>query len=236
MNEQNCNCYDHSLCARAIEELKKQAEDLRATLREREAELAEAKGIADTRWNLLVLERNKVSILVSTVARMRAEREDWQASVKAIMDTSCNQDEKHCTCVPLLRAKVDEINENYEDMITHRLELESTVARLREALEYVLKTLKANERGLSQAHFEFMGGDLVATIEKALSPSPSANSGEKPGITEQELKDRGYVDLTKLGGNDWRLQRYGECAACGGNLTADHQCHRRKSVSPGGIA
>lgn len=182
--------------------------------------------------------------LRATLREREAELADWKESVKTIMETSCRADEKHCACVPLLRAKVKESEENYEDMITHRLELESTVARLRGALDKYGNHLPAcsEDRGKIESYKCDCG------FSKESVPSPSDNSGEKPWTQEEidSAKKRaavkvanfaidppGFSELELLRELEIEVKEYLNLGFTNGRKIIGKLDALRKSVSPG---
>ncbi len=50
-----------------------------------------------------------VKELCSKVAQLEAELEDWRAASEKVLNEECAPDEKHCTCVPFLRKRIDEL-------------------------------------------------------------------------------------------------------------------------------
>ena len=62
--------------------------------------------IDDAFYELTVRERD---LARSQVARLTAELTDWQESAKRAASEMCG-DEKHCSCVPLLRRELAEAN------------------------------------------------------------------------------------------------------------------------------
>ena len=47
--------------------------------------------------------------LLNKIKQLEDELSDIKESYKIVMDEKCADDEKHCTCVPILRDKIHEI-------------------------------------------------------------------------------------------------------------------------------
>lgn len=76
-------------------------------------------------------------------------KEDIEDACKMAMDEVCTADEKHCTCVPLLRLKISELeryfkqsNELLKNLNDENDELEKKVARLNLMLENSYKAVR----------------------------------------------------------------------------------------------
>jgi len=41
--------------------------------------------------------------------KLRERLNDWEDTVKAVMSEECDSDEKHCTCVPILREQIKKL-------------------------------------------------------------------------------------------------------------------------------
>ena len=57
----------------------------------------------------LTLARNIVAQLEERVRELETELADWRAASKKVLNEECAPDEKHCTCVPFLRKRIDEL-------------------------------------------------------------------------------------------------------------------------------
>lgn len=67
--------------------------------------IPEEVGIANAQF--IIALRNAASALFDEVERLRKENADLKEYYANIMETSCREDEKHCTCVPALRYNLD---------------------------------------------------------------------------------------------------------------------------------
>jgi hypothetical protein len=79
----------------------------------------------------------RVETAESELAPLRAYKADIEAATKMIMDEKCPSDEKHCTCVPLLRAKLETVYEGIEEALDYARD-EETCRMVIPALEQIV--------------------------------------------------------------------------------------------------
>ena len=84
------------------------------------------------------------TLLCQVIESLRAYKEDVENATFGAMDERCDCDERHCTCVPLLRAKVKRLREENDY-------LQSDVRMMRNDADYqreLLEELRADVREL----------------------------------------------------------------------------------------
>ena len=62
----------------------------------------------DLRAKLEALQRD-LAARDATIAEMRERVKDYEDDYAAVVDEPCAPDEKHCTCVPILRRRIKEL-------------------------------------------------------------------------------------------------------------------------------
>lgn len=106
----------------AAQELISRAEDADCLQSSLDAALAE---LNDLKQSIADLSHPNCKMLLAELDALKAEVADWRDTQRAVMSEKCQTDEVHCTCVPMLKKKI--------------AELEAERDRLRKALQEIIE-------------------------------------------------------------------------------------------------
>ena len=71
--------------------------------------LAECERLRESEWGVEYLRQKRI------IANLRAQLDEHDAYYRKVVNDECAPDEIHCTCVPALRDKIDELRRLIDD-------------------------------------------------------------------------------------------------------------------------
>lgn len=162
-----------------IEELRQRGGDVLAVIHGDGGHHTEAVGFdqsctdAVARWYGLIAENNALSAKLEslqrdlaardvTIAEMRERVKDYEDDYAAVVDEPCAPDEKHCTCVPILRRRIKELTAAEAKRFDLACAWRDTAEHIKAERDALRAKLEAAERG---------GRDILAQwmVERSFS-------------------------------------------------------------------
>lgn len=131
--------------------------------------------------------QEQIDGLKKELEEARAEVADWRETQRAVMSEKCPSDEKHCTCVPMLRAKLEGLPSVYANVAELQAAWEELDDERKAKLEAAEKELEDEDRQICDQRNKAEA--LLTEREKSLSRVQSENNIRKEKIEKLEAEN-----------------------------------------------
>lgn len=147
--------------------------------------------------NLVDEQDQTIAALRSELADLRQWKSDVEESHRQVMDERCPSDEQHCTCVPILRREIAELNDSITGCTNMIQELHDDIdirdkqlARYREGFGLALKVMGDCEETLRHVlnYVEGQGLSAEQDVKEAIEAIHMFRDAEAVRLLEGERR------------------------------------------------